>query len=67
MCQAFFVSGYSWGLIRADEVQPVLFGIEDEDAGVTERDFSGLPAGWWLDSSCWRTSVGSGDDVFREA
>ncbi len=26
-----------------------------------------LSAGWWPDSSCWRTSVGSGDDVFGEA
>ena len=34
------------GLIRAGEAQPDSIGIEDEDAAIIERDFSGLPAGF---------------------
>ncbi len=33
-------------LIRAGEAEPGLFGIEDEDAVIIERDFFGLPGGF---------------------
>jgi hypothetical protein len=42
--KVFFGSGFC-GLIRAGKVQPDLFGIEDEDAVIAERDFLGLPGG----------------------
>ena len=32
--------------MRAGEAEPDLFGIEDEDAVIAERDFLGLPGGF---------------------
>ena len=45
MPRLFFGSGFC-GLIRAGKVQPGSIDIEDEDAIIIERDFSGLPLGF---------------------
>ncbi len=39
----FFWQWLFVGLIRAGAADPDLFGIEDEDAVIAERDFLGLP------------------------
>jgi hypothetical protein len=36
-------------LIRTGEAQPDLFGVEDEDAVIAERDLSGVPTGFVAD------------------